>query len=236
MSFRRVPAWLLGALLVTATIGATTSFAALPTNFADQSVVTGLDLPSGFTFLPDGRMIVIEQKTFRVRLVLAGGSTADTTLTITDVNGSGNERGLLGVAIDPAVPVGAVPFDQLPGRVHQAVERLLSHRVYLRAGGQRVAASWRELGATVDETALISELRAIGHSGDLWHDFQRYFRGRRQGVELHLPVDLDEKRAFEYLIELKDQVDRAPVDARLELERHTVAPEKPGYMTTSVWR
>jgi len=104
MSIRRVLGWPLGILLVAATIGATTSFAALPTNFSDQSVVTGLDLPSGFTFLPDGRMIIIEQKTFRVRLVLAGGSTADTTLTISDVNGSGNERGLLGVAIDPQWP------------------------------------------------------------------------------------------------------------------------------------
>jgi len=117
MMTRRVSTLLAGALLVTAGFAVSSSFAALPTNFADQSVVTGLSQPSGMAFLPDGRMLIIEQKTRNVRLVLAGGSTADTTLVISDVNTSGNERGLLGMAIDPQWP--ARPnvyfyFDQTP--------------------------------------------------------------------------------------------------------------------------
>src|SRR5690349_15847840 len=92
---------LLSALLLPVTVATQPARAALPTNFSDQLVVSGLSQPAGFAFLPDGRMLIVEQKTQRVRLVLAGGATADTTLTLTDVNTSGNERGLLGIAIDP---------------------------------------------------------------------------------------------------------------------------------------
>lgn len=103
MTTRRL-SMLVIALFVTAGFAVIPGFAALPTNFADQSVVTGLSQPAGMAFLPDGRMLIIEQKTRNVRLVLAGGSTADTTLNISDVNTSGNERGLLGMAIDPQWP------------------------------------------------------------------------------------------------------------------------------------
>lgn len=76
---------------------------ALPTDFEDHLVVYGLTFPSGFAFLPDGRILIIEQRTGRVRLAV--GSVADTTLTIPDVNGVQSERGLLGIAVDPDWPV-----------------------------------------------------------------------------------------------------------------------------------
>ncbi len=90
--------------------------AALPTDFADQLVVSGLSQPSSFAFLPDGRMIIVEQNTRNVVLALADG-TKSTRLTITDVNTSGNERGLLGVAVDPDWPTRPYVyfyFDQTP--------------------------------------------------------------------------------------------------------------------------
>ncbi|MDZ4805119.1 MAG: PQQ-dependent sugar dehydrogenase [Candidatus Eisenbacteria bacterium] len=117
MTTRRAQALMAGTVLVTTCFAATMSSAALPTNFADQSVVTGLSQPAGMAFLPDGRMLIIEQKTRNVRLVLAGGATADTTLIIADVNTSGNERGLLGMAIDPQWPTRPniyFYFDQTP--------------------------------------------------------------------------------------------------------------------------
>jgi len=129
-----------------------------------------------------------------------------------------------------AVAMGGIRFDALPARVHQVADAFLSRKVYLRAGTQRVPATWRELGAAVDEAALVSELRSFGHSGDLGRDFPRYWRGRRHGVDIQLPMELDDKRAFEYLMELKDEVDRAAADARLDLERHTIASERPGYL------
>ncbi len=131
---------------------------------------------------------------------------------------------------EPPVAIGAVPFAALPERVHQIAEGFLSHKVYLKIAGERVSTTWRELGLQVDETALCTELKAYGHSGDPASDFLRYFRLRRGGLNLHRVVDLDEKRALEYLIELKDEVDRAAVDARLDLEHHTIASERSGYL------
>jgi glucose/arabinose dehydrogenase len=92
-----------GLILSSAVPGRAGALPALPTDFVDELVVYNLSLPSGFAFLPDGRILLIEQKTGRVRLAVGG--VADTTLTIPDVNGAHSEDGLLGIAIDPDWPV-----------------------------------------------------------------------------------------------------------------------------------
>ncbi|HLG93491.1 MAG TPA: PQQ-dependent sugar dehydrogenase, partial [candidate division Zixibacteria bacterium] len=93
------------------------SFAAtVPTGFVDQLVVGGLSQPAAFAFLPDGRILFTEQKTRRIRMIVNGAiSTTDPIITITDVQTTGNEQGLLGIAIDPewpARPYVYVYFDQ----------------------------------------------------------------------------------------------------------------------------
>lgn len=77
----------------------------LPTGFAVESVIGppfGGE-PIGFTWLPDGRVLVIERGTGNVRLAAAGASTSIVIHTIAPVR-TGGERGLLGVAVDPAWP------------------------------------------------------------------------------------------------------------------------------------
>jgi len=79
--------------------------AALPTGFADEVVTSGLSQPASFAFLPDGRTLVVEQATRRIRLIVgAGFGATDPLHTIADVNTSGTERGLLGIAVDPGYP------------------------------------------------------------------------------------------------------------------------------------
>ena len=94
--------------------------AALPTGFVDQTVVTGLSQPASLDFLPDGRILIVEQKTFRVRLVVGGVLYANPILTVSDANGAGNEQGLLGIAVDPEWPTRPfvyLYFDRTPGSV-----------------------------------------------------------------------------------------------------------------------
>ena len=79
-------------------------FAAMPTGFVDEIVYTGLSQPTSFDYLPDGRILILEQKTFRVRIVAGGALAASPVLTVPDVNGAGGEQGLLGIAVDPAWP------------------------------------------------------------------------------------------------------------------------------------
>lgn len=82
----------------------------LPTGFGDSLVVKQLDAPAAFDFVPGStaskwRLLVVEQKTARVRLVVNGAmSTTDPVLTVPNVQIAGDEQGLLGVAVDPQFP------------------------------------------------------------------------------------------------------------------------------------
>ena len=76
----------------------------LPTGFADQPLVSGLDFPVGMARLPDGRVFVIEQLSAKVRLIVNGAlASIDPVCTIDQVV-AGGERGLLGIAVDPDWP------------------------------------------------------------------------------------------------------------------------------------
>jgi glucose/arabinose dehydrogenase len=74
--------------------------ATLPPNFARSQLVGGLASPTAMEFAPDGRLFVAEQSG-TLRVLKAGGKLA----TFLDISGrvdSAGERGLLGVAFDPA--------------------------------------------------------------------------------------------------------------------------------------
>jgi len=93
----------------------------LPTGFADQLVVSGLDQPTSFVFLPDGRVVITEQNTADVELLVNGSLASSPILHIADVNTSGGERGLLGVTVDPGWPSRPYLyfyFDRTPGNVN----------------------------------------------------------------------------------------------------------------------
>ena len=77
----------------------------VPAGFADNGVVGGLDLPVAFAFLPDGRVLVVEQKSARIRLLVNGALGAiDPVATLPGVGTGGAEQGLLGIAVDPGWP------------------------------------------------------------------------------------------------------------------------------------
>jgi glucose/arabinose dehydrogenase len=74
--------------------------ATLPPNFTRSQLVGGLASPTAMEFAPDGRLFVAEQRG-TLRVLKAGGKLA----TFLDISGSvhsAGERGLLGVAFDPA--------------------------------------------------------------------------------------------------------------------------------------
>ena len=77
----------------------------LPFGFQNDVIVGGLNQPTSFAFLPDGRVLFTEQKTGRVRMIVDGHIAAtDPVFQLTDVNTVGFERGLQGIAVDPAWP------------------------------------------------------------------------------------------------------------------------------------
>jgi glucose/arabinose dehydrogenase len=77
----------------------------VPPSYSDQLVAGGFTFPVGFAFLPDGRMLVVEKDSARVRLVINGAIAAnDPLVRVPNVRFAGFEQGLLGVAVDPGFP------------------------------------------------------------------------------------------------------------------------------------
>ena len=78
----------------------------VPTGFTDEVLIgSGLTQPRAFTLLPDGRILVLEQRTGMVRLIVGTHIAAtNPVFTLPNVNSSGYERGAQGIAVDPQFP------------------------------------------------------------------------------------------------------------------------------------
>jgi len=67
---------------------------------APQTIATGLDVPWGLAFLPDGGVLVSERQTGRILRIPPGGGNPQTVYEVAGVT-TGGEGGLLGIAVDP---------------------------------------------------------------------------------------------------------------------------------------
>jgi glucose/arabinose dehydrogenase len=77
----------------------------VPSGFAVEPLAQGLNSPTALQLMPDDRVLFAEQFTGRVRVFVPGFPVQSTpVLQLTDVTTDGGERGLLGVALDPAYP------------------------------------------------------------------------------------------------------------------------------------
>jgi glucose/arabinose dehydrogenase len=76
----------------------------VPDGFLVQTLASNLSTPVALQFMPDGRLLFAEQLTGRVRVFTEGkGVQSSPVLQLADV-AAGGERGLLGIALDPAFP------------------------------------------------------------------------------------------------------------------------------------
>ena len=98
-------ALLLPAVAMAAAIATPSDAQTMPVGFVYEAVATPpfSGSPIGFTFLPDGRIILIE-KQGRVRVVPVGSLITTGILLVPNVDSIGGEEGLLGVAVDPDWP------------------------------------------------------------------------------------------------------------------------------------
>lgn len=70
-----------------------------PVKFKLETIATGLEVPWGFAFLPDGNMLFTERPG-RVRMIQNGKLKADTVFKVADVEPSG-ESGLMDISLHP---------------------------------------------------------------------------------------------------------------------------------------
>lgn len=87
--------------------------------------------------------------------------------------------------------------------------------------------SREDFGARVDERLLT---HLIASAMDPGSALVRHHAATAPGqvVDLPLPVQLDGSVAFPLLMQLKEDLDHPPVDARLDVENRQVVPEQPG--------
>lgn len=108
MSSRRLWRHLALSLAVSLALGALASASArgpvhaaqLPGGFTQEVVVSGLELPTAFVFLPDERILIAE-KSGRVRLFSQGVLQPTPFIDLRDRVNAFHDRGLLGIAADP---------------------------------------------------------------------------------------------------------------------------------------
>ena len=112
--------------------------AAVPSGFAQTTLVTGLANPTAMAFAPDGRLFVATQAG-ALRVVKDGALLTTPFLTVT-VSSSG-ERGLLGVAFDPAFTTNRfvyVYYTATTPVVHNRVSRFTADGDVALAGSEVV--------------------------------------------------------------------------------------------------
>jgi glucose/arabinose dehydrogenase len=86
-------------VLLACGIGAAASGQSVPVGFVDEAIVGGLDLPTAFTTLPDGRLLVAE-KAGTVRVINNGQLLATPFIDLRSSVNDYWDRGLLGIAAD----------------------------------------------------------------------------------------------------------------------------------------
>jgi glucose/arabinose dehydrogenase len=96
----RIPSSISTGQDLTPEVSASASAALLPTGFTEQVVASGLNLPTSFTELPDGRILVAE-KTGLVRVIKNGQVLSTPFIDIRSQVNDYWDRGLVGIAADP---------------------------------------------------------------------------------------------------------------------------------------
>jgi glucose/arabinose dehydrogenase len=139
--------------------------ATLPAGFTETPVASGLASPTAMAFAPDGRLFVCEQGG-RLRVIANGALLPTPFLTVT-VNASG-ERGLLGVAFDPAFQLNQyvyVYYTATTPTVHNRISRFTANGNVAVAGSEVVILDLDNLsGATNHNGGAL----AFGPDGKLY--------------------------------------------------------------------
>jgi vancomycin resistance protein YoaR len=130
----------------------------------------------------------------------------------------------------PAVTLLGEPLalgDEAPKLALERVRRHAAGRIKLDLGGQVREIQLARLGAEIDKVRLSQLVRDVRDATSPLRLARR--RNKLQGnVELPVPIVLGSEPATEALLRIKDEVDRAPVDARLDLEKRSLIREIDG--------
>ena len=130
------------------TLASAAAAATLPAGFVESLVASGLQRPTAMAFAPDGRLFICEQ-TGRLRVVANGALLTSPFVTVS-VSSLG-ERGLLGVAFDPAFAANGyvyVYYTAATPVIHNRVSRFTANGNVAVPGSEVVILDLEPLSAT----------------------------------------------------------------------------------------
>jgi glucose/arabinose dehydrogenase len=136
------------AALFYALCGTVTQAATLPSGFTETLIASGLSNPTAMAIAPDGRLFVCQQGG-QLR-VIKGGALLSTPFLTLNVNSSG-ERGLLGVAFDPAFDTNHfvyVYYTMVTSPIHNRVSRFTANGDVALPGSEVAILDLEALSAT----------------------------------------------------------------------------------------
>lgn len=118
--------------------------------------------------------------------------------------------------------------DGAPERALEAVRRHVSGWLHLEVPGDaKRRFSFGKLGVRIDKVRLANLVRdARDPTSPLRRTLRR--RGSRGPIDLPVPLVIDPDEALPVLLDLKDQYDRVPRDARIDLAKKKLVPEIDG--------
>lgn len=122
------------------------------------------------------------------------------------------------------------PGQELVAWLDGRARALAARPVELTVQGTPVTrrATLGELGVEVDVASTSALAAARGREDDLVARFHVRAAARDGDVDVPLRVDVAAERLAGWLAPLRDEVDEAPVPARLDLEHHAKLPHEPG--------
>jgi vancomycin resistance protein YoaR len=118
--------------------------------------------------------------------------------------------------------------DDAPKQALERVRRFAATEISVEVpGGPKHVLRLGRLGAEIDKVRLAALVRDVKDATSPLRVARRA-RGIAGAVTLPVPIVLDTSAAEAQLLRIKDEVDRLPVDARLDLEKRTLSPEVEG--------
>jgi len=162
-------------------------------------------------------------------LLVAAGVMAASGVALLGLYASSMQRAqaatLSAVAAPAAAPT-AGTGSELVAPLTAAAEKFLASKVVLGFDDKNVEATWSDLALVVDKQSIEREAARLAQLGKQASAVgPDYYASAGQLV----PVSLDRQKALAALVDYKTTYDRAPVDARADLEHRLVVPEKPGF-------
>jgi vancomycin resistance protein YoaR len=119
------------------------------------------------------------------------------------------------------------PATALEDEAATLAERYLGATLVLQAPGAEFRLRRADLGVKIDLEHLRDLLR---HADDPQSSMRRLHQAAlaKRPLELPMPAQVDVERTSQLLLELKDRIDRKPIDARLDPRTKRAVPASPG--------